>query len=102
MWAGMCDRDGIGLDDASGFDRGQRVKVFGGKLRVGVVDRLRNWDHVGQACVWYGGMALVVLHVSELLKNIGDRQRLKISRVGFASAVDQVTLATRAVGAGLT
>jgi hypothetical protein len=39
------------------------VKVLSRKLRVGCLDRFRNWDHVGKACVHYGSMSLIVLHV---------------------------------------
>jgi len=47
-------------------------------------------------------MPLIVLHVGELLKKVGDRQPLKIGRIGLSSSVYEVTLPTRGVGALLT
>jgi hypothetical protein len=48
-----------------------------------------------------GTAALTVFHVSELLKSIRDRKSSKVGRIRLASAVDKVTLATRAVRAVL-
>ena len=83
------------------FNRRHGVKVLSCKLRVGFVDRFRNRDHVVQGCTRYGTMPLIVLHVGELLKKIGDRKPLKIGRVGLASSVDEVTLSARVVRAFL-
>src|SRR5262245_1496389 len=51
MRARMGGRDGISLNDARTSHRWHGVKVLCRKLRVGCVDRFRNWDHVGKACV---------------------------------------------------
>src|SRR5262249_3735726 len=102
MRAWMCDRDRIGLNDSSASDCRHGAKVIGGVFRVGCADRFRNWDHVGKACVHYGSMPLVVLHIGKLLKKIGNRKPLKIRRVGLASAIYKVTLPTSAVRAVFT
>src|ERR1700676_498989 len=47
-------------------------------------------------------MPLIVFHVGELLKKVGDRQPLKIGRIGLSSSVYEVTLPTCGVGALLT
>ena len=47
--------------------RGYGVKVIRCELRVVFVERFRNLDHVGQASVDSGSVALVAFHVRELL-----------------------------------
>ncbi len=64
---GICDRDSIGLNDARTFAGGYGVKVIRCELRVVFVERFRNLDHVGQASVDSGSVALVAFHVGELL-----------------------------------
>src|SRR5258708_28388107 len=95
----MCNRTSTGPTGAPAATRRHGVKVLSCKLGVGVVQRFRNRDHVVNGCARHGTMPLIVLHVGELLKKVGDRQPLKIGRIGLSSSVYEVTLPTRGVGA---
>ena len=56
--------------------------------------RLRN-------TVRYGTTPFIVFHIGKLLEKIRDRKPSKVGRIRLASAVDKVTLPTRAVRAVL-
>jgi hypothetical protein len=77
------------------------VKVIGCEPGVGFVHRFRNRDHVLDGCVRYGTTPLIVFHIGKLLEKIRDGQPSKVGGIGLASAVDKVTLPTRAVRAVL-
>src|SRR3954471_18564249 len=101
MGAGMCHRNRIGLNDANASRRWYRMKVIGCEPGVGVVDRFRNRDHVLDGCVRYGTTPFVFFHIGKLLEKIPDGKPSKVGGIRLASAVDQVTLPTRAVRAVL-
>src|SRR3954447_5121716 len=101
MRAGTCHRNSIGLNDADASRGWYGVKVIGREPGVGFIDRFRDRNHVPDGCVRDGTVPLTLFHVSELLKSIRDRKPSKIRRVRLASAVDKVTLPTRAVRAVL-
>ncbi len=77
------------------------MKVIGCESGIGFVDRFRNRDHVLDGCVRHGTTPLIVFHIGKLLEKIRDRKPSKVGRIRLASAVDKVTLATRAVRAVL-
>src|SRR4029078_6589095 len=101
MRAGTCHGHSIGLNDADASSGWYRVKVLGCEFGIGFVDRFRNRDHVLDGCVRHGTTPLIVFHIDKLLEKIRDRKPSKIRRVRLASAVDKVTLPTRAVRAVL-
>src|SRR4026207_2496609 len=101
MGAGMCHRNRIGLTDLDASRGRYRSYVLGGEPGVGFVDRFRDRNHVLDGCVGDGTMPLAFFHVSELLKEIRDRKPSKVGGIRLASAVDKVTLPTRAVRAVL-
>jgi len=51
--------------------------------------------------VRYGTTPFIVFHIGKLLEKIRDGQPSKVGGIGLASAVDKVTLPTRAVRAVL-
>src|SRR5436190_19060394 len=99
MRARACHRNRVGLNDANASHGWYRAKVFGGEPGVRFVDRFRDRNHVLDGCVRNGTMARTLFHVSELLKNIRDRKPSKVGRIRLASAIDEVTLPTRAIRA---
>src|SRR6476469_2138 len=102
MRARACHRNSVGLNDADASRGWYRAKVFGGEPGVGFVDGFRDRNHVLDGCVRDGTVPGTLFHVSELLKKIRDRKPSKVGRIRFASAVDEVTLPTRAVRAVLS
>src|ERR1700678_565294 len=47
-----------------------------------------------------GGVALVILHIHDLLHDVVDSHAAKISSIRLAAAINQVALTARVIGAG--
>src|SRR5580693_6813951 len=97
MWPSMGYRHAICLHDSQSLHRLNRVKILCGLPCLVQSHTLGNGDHLREWSMRNGGVALVILHIHDLLHEVVDSKTAKISRVRLAAAINQVALTARVI-----
>src|SRR6202162_384331 len=97
MRTGMGNGHGICLQDSQSLYRLNRVKILCGLPCLLQSHTFGNGDHLREWSMRNGGVALVILHIHDLLHDIVDSKTAKISRIRLAAAIDQVALTARVI-----
>src|ERR1700722_12729365 len=97
MRPGMSNGHGICLYDSQSLHRLNRVKILCRLPCLVQRHTFGNGDHLREWSMRNGGVALVILHIRDLLHDVADSKTAKISRIRLAAAIDQVALTARVI-----
>src|ERR1700722_20870896 len=97
MRPGMSNGHGICLYDSQAPPRLKRVKILFRLPCLVQRHTFGNGDHLRGLSMRNGGVALVILHINDLLHDVADSKTAKISRIRLAAAIDQVALTARVI-----